>query len=138
MKSKGETVSIKKVIDDSGIPLGLVSTTFRRVANKQIGITAVKPTEVIEQAKVGIQSLPQLARAQTMLTNVPGFFSGTLNQIPAANRTAASVKQPVIPVESIDTSAAFRAQFDIKQVLTDKLNGILVFNPGTHEGSGRF
>jgi hypothetical protein len=33
-------------------------------------------------------------------------------------------------VESIDTSATFRAQFDIKQVLTDKLNAVLVFNPG--------
>jgi hypothetical protein len=128
LKDKGETVSIRKAMDDSGISPGLISTTFRRVAHRKVGITLVKPTHAIEQAKSGIEARPLQARTQTSITNVPTPFAATLNQIPAADRVVPSSKQPVIPVQPIDTSDSFRARFDIKKVLEDKLNAVLVFN----------
>jgi hypothetical protein len=128
LREKGETVSIKKAMDDSGISPGLISTTFRRIAHRQVGITRVKPTHAIEQAKSGVQTWPLQAKAQTSLTNVPTLFAGALNQIPAANRIVPSSKQPVIPIQPIDTSDSFRAKFNIKKVLQDKLNAVLVLN----------
>lgn len=128
-QAKGPAVSIKKTIDESGISPGLVSTTFRRVAHRRVRITSVKPMHAIDKAKVGLQTFSPRAKAAPSLATVPAAFATTLNQIPVAQRMVTSLKQPVIAVQPIDTSESFRAMFDIKKVLTDKLNTVLVFNP---------
>lgn len=127
---KREAVSIKKTIDESGISPGLVSATFRRVAHQRVRITSVQPTYVFEKAKAQIQTIPIRAKAQASPAAVPVMFAATLNQIPVANQMVTSLKQPVIPVQPFDTSESFRATFDIKQVLIDKLSSELVFNDG--------
>jgi hypothetical protein len=129
-QAKGQVVSVKKTIDESGISPGLVSTTFRRVAHSRVNITAVNPTHAIDKAKVGVQAFAARPTPQASFANVPAAFAATLNQVPVADRVVTSLKQPVIPVQPIDTSESFRAMFDIKQVLTNKLNSVLVFNDG--------
>jgi len=130
VEDKGRQISVKKAMDDSGIPSGLVSATFRRVANRRVGITQVKATEVFEQAKAGIQVWQLQRIAQPSVINVPLIFANVLNQVLATDRIKAASKEPVIPVQPVDISDNFRAKFDIKKTLADKLNAVLVFNPG--------
>jgi len=126
---KDRQMSVIKAVADSGISPGLISATFRRVANRQVGITRVKATEVFEQARAGIQVWQLQRKAQPSVVNVPLIFANALNQTPAADRIKPALRQPVIPVQPFDISDNFRAKFDIKKTLEDKLCAVVVFNP---------
>jgi hypothetical protein len=127
---KGQQVSIKKAMADSGIPPGLISPSFRRVAHRRVGITQVRATDAFERAKAGIQAWQIQRKVQPSVINVPLMFANALNQMPAADRIKPALREPVIPVQPIDISDNFRTKFDIKKALEDKLNAVLVFNPG--------
>ncbi|MCP4403231.1 MAG: hypothetical protein GY801_38725 [bacterium] len=126
LEKQGETVSLKKALDDSGISPGLISSTFRRVAHRQVGIKQVNPTHAFERAKSGFQVQSYQMKSQSRSTDIPRFSGNLLNRLPASDLQASAPKQEVIAVYPIDTSDDFRAKFDIKQVLQDKLNAVVV------------
>lgn len=128
LENRSDTVSTKQALGDSGISPGILTATFRRVAHRQVDIKRVKPCHAFERAKSGLPVRPLQLGARPLLTNVPTLFGNLLNQIPAADKVLSMPKQPVIPVQPIETSGNFRARFDIKKVLQDKLGAILVVN----------
>jgi hypothetical protein len=125
LEKQGEAVSLKNALDDSGISPGLISSTFRRIAHRQVGIKKVNPTHAFEQAKSGSQAQPFQMKSQPRSTRIPRFAGNLLNRFPASDLVVSAPKQEVIVVEPIETSDDFRAKFDIKQVLQDKLNAVI-------------
>jgi hypothetical protein len=113
-EKQGETVSLKKALDDSGISPGLISPTFRRVVHRQVGIKQVNPTHAFKLAKAGpqVQSFQMKSQPRSTASGLP----------------ASAPKQEAIVVNPIDTSDDFRAKFDIKQVLQYKLGAVMELN----------
>ncbi len=130
MSAQGKSVSIKQALADSGISPGIFSPTFRRVAQRQIGIKRVQPARAIELAKTGFHPRPLQPRKFSLPTT-PDVLGAILNKLPGAEVEALAPKKEIIPVQPVDFSTDFREKFDIGHVLRGKLSGVIVPNDGS-------
>jgi hypothetical protein len=131
LAEKGTKTSLKQALVTSGISRGILSPTFRRVAHRQIGIAQVKPFKAMETAKACCfyirPRVPKNHKIPAMTPMVSEFFA----KLPQSNLEVLPPKQPIIPIEPVDIGQEFRAKFDIKQVLTKKLEGVIKLANGS-------
>ena len=124
LSEQGTGSSLKQTLAKSGISRGVFSSTFRRVAHQRININQTKPFNAIAAAKTSAYLRPRRSIQQnipTMTPRVNEFFAN----LPVTNVEVLAPKQEVIPVEEIDTGQEFRSKFNIKQVLTQKIKGVI-------------
>lgn len=124
LSEQGKGPSLKQALAKSGIARGVFSSTFRRVAHQRININQTKPFNAIAAAKTSAYLRPRGSIQQNipaMTARVNDFFAN----LPVTNFEVLPPKLEVIPVEEIETGREFRAKFNIKQVLTQKLQGVI-------------
>jgi hypothetical protein len=126
-EEKGEAVSLKQELADSGISPGVFSSSFRRLVHRQIGIRQVKPTREIQQATSSFHLRPIQPR-NLALPRSSKIISDFLNKLPGSDTDIPGSKKEIIPIKPFDVSDNFRAKFDIGKVLRNQLKGIIVFN----------